>query len=155
MPVNYLKKFVESLQEGFAFNIMDSLEKVFIAKGLKDSNADLYGKIVKFRDILSEKEGTAAVGSGNGVAEATLDAAKPAADTAAGSSKPVAQGVAETAGEVAEGLKSKAGKSYKALWIAAGVVAVAGGAYALYKNRYPKPAHKEDKVQEEPKKATT
>ena len=35
---------------------MDGMEKVFKAKGYEKSNPELYEKIVKFRDILQEKE---------------------------------------------------------------------------------------------------
>lgn len=53
---NYMEVFHNALREGFAFNIMDSLEKVFKAKGLNASHSELYNKIIKYRDILLEPE---------------------------------------------------------------------------------------------------
>lgn len=45
----------KSLQEGYGFNIMDSFEKNFKAKGYDKTHNELYNSIVKFRDILTEK----------------------------------------------------------------------------------------------------
>lgn len=53
---DYKKVYQDALHEGFGFNIMDALERVFRAKGYDKSNPDLYAKIIKFRDILIEKE---------------------------------------------------------------------------------------------------
>lgn len=55
IPENYREVYQESIREGYGFNIMDSLEKVFKAKGLDKSHPELYAKIVHFRDILFEK----------------------------------------------------------------------------------------------------
>ena len=56
VPSNYKEAYHKSLQEGYGFNVMDGMEKVFKAKGYEKSNPELYEKIVKFRDILQEKE---------------------------------------------------------------------------------------------------
>lgn len=138
VPVDYKKGYFEALKEGFGFNIMDALAKAFKAKGLDESNPDLYNKIVKFSNILADKEDAAkdevkAEGSKAAeAAEAAGEAAKPAAE-AAGQA-------AESTGKAA----AKAAKSYKPLWYTIGALAVVGGAYTLIKNRHPKPAHKED-----------
>ncbi len=52
IPENYKEVYHKAVQEGYGFNIMDSLEKVFKAKGLDKTEPKLYKKIVKFRDIL-------------------------------------------------------------------------------------------------------
>ncbi len=52
IPENYKEAYHKAIQEGYGFNIMDSLEKVFKAKGLDKTEPKLYKKIVKFRDIL-------------------------------------------------------------------------------------------------------
>ena len=57
---NYARKITEdykceyhkAVEDGFGFNIMDSLERVFRLKGLEQSHPELYSKIVKFRDVL-------------------------------------------------------------------------------------------------------
>ncbi len=56
IPENYKEAYHKAIQEGFGFNIMDSLEKVFKAKGLDKVKPELYSKIVKYRNILYEKE---------------------------------------------------------------------------------------------------
>ena len=55
VPSNYKEAYHNSLREGFGFNPMDSLEKIFKAKGYDKSNPELYEKIVKYRDILLEE----------------------------------------------------------------------------------------------------
>ncbi len=58
VPENYQKAYHSALEEGFGFNIMDSLHKVFEAKGYDKSKPELYEKIRKYKDILSgEKSG--------------------------------------------------------------------------------------------------
>ena len=57
IPVNYKEAYHKAVQEGYGFNIMDSLEKVFKAKGLDKTKPKLYKEIVKFRDILYENDG--------------------------------------------------------------------------------------------------
>ncbi len=137
VPVDYKKGYFEALKEGFGFNIMDALAKAFKAKGLDESNPDLYAKIVKFSNILADKEEVAkpaaeAKAEGSKAAESVGEAAKPAAEAASQA--------AESTGKAA----SKAAKSYKPLWYTIGALAIVGGAYTLIKNRHPKPAHKED-----------
>ncbi len=56
VPTKYEKAYHKGIQEGFGFNIMDSLERIFKAKGNDKAHPDLYQKIVKFRDILNEKD---------------------------------------------------------------------------------------------------
>lgn len=139
VPVDYMNAYLNSLKEGFGFNIMDSLEKVFKARGLDTSNSELYQKIVKYRDILADKEVANVAGNaGAAVDTSAKTGAEAVVQTATeGASKPAAEAV-------------KSAKSYKPLWYAAGALAVAGGIYAFVKNRHPKPAQ-----QEEPKKVTT
>ncbi len=48
--------YIKAVREGFGFNPMDALAKVFKAKGLDKSEPDLYKKLIKYRDILLEKE---------------------------------------------------------------------------------------------------
>lgn len=55
IPANYQQAYHNAVEEGFGFNIMDSLAKVFKAKDLDKSHPDLFAKILKFRDILLEK----------------------------------------------------------------------------------------------------
>lgn len=62
IPENYKEAYHKAVQEGYGFNIMDSLEKIFKAKGLDKTESKLYKKIVKFRDILYDN-GTANNGS--------------------------------------------------------------------------------------------
>lgn len=54
IPANYQEAYHRAIQEGYGFNIMDSLEKVFAAKGLDKTQPELYSEIVKFRNILNE-----------------------------------------------------------------------------------------------------
>lgn len=55
IPENFQKAYFSALEEGFGFNVMDSLDKVFKAKGYDKKHPDLYNKIVKFSNILKEK----------------------------------------------------------------------------------------------------
>lgn len=138
VSVNYMQNYLDSLKEGFGFNIMDSLAKAFKAKGLDESNADLYNKIVKFSNILADREeenaklSEKAASAAQDTSSAVVDSAKASAD-AAGKA-------AESTGKQA----AKATKSYKPLWYAAGALAVAGGIYAFVKNRHPKPVNKDE-----------
>lgn len=52
---DYKKEYYDAVESGFGSNKMDSLEKIFKAKGLDSKMPDLYQSIVKFRDILYEK----------------------------------------------------------------------------------------------------
>ena len=56
VPTKYEKAYHKGIQEGFGFNIMDSLERVFKAKGYDKTHPELYNRIIKFRDILNEKD---------------------------------------------------------------------------------------------------
>lgn len=138
VSVNYMQNYLDSLKEGFGFNIMDALAKTFKAKGLDESNADLYNKIVKFSNILADREE-----ENTKLAEKAASAAQDTASTAVDNAK----AGAESAGKAAESTgkqATKAAKSYKPLWYAAGALAVAGGVYAFVKNRHPKPVKKDE-----------
>ena len=52
VPENFDKAYHSALEEGFGFNVADSLEKVFKAKGYDKTHPKLYEKIVKYRKIL-------------------------------------------------------------------------------------------------------
>lgn len=56
IPHDFENAYIKAVQEGFGFNVMDSLEKVFKAKGLDKTEPELYKKLIKYRDILLEKE---------------------------------------------------------------------------------------------------
>ena len=138
VSVNYMQNYLDSLKEGFGFNIMDALAKTFKAKGLDESNADLYNKIVKFSNILADREE-----ENTKLAEKAASAAQDTASTAVDNAK----SGAEAAGKAAESTgkqATKAAKSYKPLWYTAGALAVAGGVYAFVKNRHPKPVKKDE-----------
>ena len=51
IPFNYESDYHKAVTEGFGFNIMDSLERVFKLKGFDKSHSELYQKIVKFREF--------------------------------------------------------------------------------------------------------
>lgn len=53
VPTNYQEAYQKGIQEGFGFNPMDSLEKLFIKKGFDKTHPDLFNKIVKFKNILT------------------------------------------------------------------------------------------------------
>ncbi len=57
IPSNYKEMYFKSLEKGEGLNIMDALEKAFVAEGLNETEPDLYKKIVKYRDILNGNEG--------------------------------------------------------------------------------------------------
>lgn len=127
VPSDYQKAYQNSLFEGFGFNIMDSLEKIFKANGLDKSNPELFAKIVKFKNILLEKETPAQL------KEEVSNAAQTAAETInSGSTTKSA---------------AKSTKSYKPLWITAGAIAVLGGAFTLYKTKFQKHEAKDDSQQ--------
>ena len=52
----YSDKFFNSLEKGAGFNIMDALEKAFVAEGLDKKDPELFDEIVKYRKILQGKE---------------------------------------------------------------------------------------------------
>ncbi len=62
IPQNFKQAYHKAVEEGFGFNIMDSLEKIFTLKGYDKSHSDLYRKIVKFRDILLEPTSVSEMG---------------------------------------------------------------------------------------------
>ena len=53
---NYQKDYFEKLERGEGFNIMDALDKAFVSLELDKSEKELYEKIVKYKNILQEKE---------------------------------------------------------------------------------------------------
>lgn len=55
IPADYKSAYHSAVEEGYGFNIMDSLEKIFKVKKLNESHPELFAKIVKFKDILLEK----------------------------------------------------------------------------------------------------
>lgn len=55
IPADYKSAYHSAVEEGYGFNIMDSLEKIFKVKKLNESHPELFAKIVKFKDILFEK----------------------------------------------------------------------------------------------------
>ena len=57
IPKNYQDRYFKSLEKGEGFNVMDALEKAFVAEGLDKKEPELYKKIVKYRKILQEPEG--------------------------------------------------------------------------------------------------
>lgn len=129
VPSDFKKAYQESLFEGFGFNIMDSLEKIFKAKGYDKSNPELFAKIVKYKNILLEKE----------VPQAVKEEVSNAAQTAA-----------ETVTEVSASSNTKSAvkgtKSYKPLWITASAVAVLGGAFTIYKTKFQKREQQQTKL---------
>lgn len=137
VPVNYMQTYLDSLKEGFGFNIMDALAKAFKAKGLDESNSDLYNRIVKFSNILADKEEN--VKLADNVAEAVQDTAYAAVDNVKAGAEATGKAAEEATKQV-----TKSTKSYKPLWYAAGALAVAGGIYTLVKNRHPKPLKKDE-----------
>ena len=56
IPKNYQEMYFKSVEKGEGFNIMDALEKAFVAEGLDKKEPKLYKKIVKFKKILQSKE---------------------------------------------------------------------------------------------------
>jgi len=56
IPKNYQEHYFKSLGNGLGFNVMDALEKAFVADGLNKTEADLYKKIVKYKKILQTPE---------------------------------------------------------------------------------------------------
>lgn len=153
VPFDFKKSFHAGLESGFGFNIMDSLAKVFKAKGLDESHPDLFAKITKFSGILAEKEG--AEGAAEKGAEKTAEKASENAASSTGSAVKTGEKAAEHASETCAKSASKVAKSYKPLWYALGAVAVAGGAYAVLKNRHPKPAHNQEKQSKNDSKKLT
>lgn len=55
VPENYKKAYHSAIEDGFGFNVPDSLQKVFEAKNYDKTEPELYEKIKKYNSILSEK----------------------------------------------------------------------------------------------------
>lgn len=53
---NYQEKYFKSLEKGNGLNIMDALEKAFVADGLDKKEPELYKKIIKYKKILQSPE---------------------------------------------------------------------------------------------------
>ena len=53
IPADFKTKLHQAIQEGYGFNIMDSLEKVFIAKGYDKTHPGLFRKIVHYKSVLN------------------------------------------------------------------------------------------------------
>ena len=105
---DYKTIYQNSLHEGFGFNIMDALEKVFKAKGYDKSNPNLYAKIIKFRDILIEKE-SETIKTINDVDDDIVKLPKP------------------------EKINTHNSKTSKILWFGTTITAIAGGIYGIIK----------------------
>lgn len=56
IPLNYQDDYFNAIQKGEGFNIMDALDKAFVAEGLDKKEAKLYKKIVKYKKILQDSE---------------------------------------------------------------------------------------------------
>ena len=52
VPKDYQDKYFKALEKGEGFNVMDALEKAFVAEGLDKKEPELYKKIVKYKKIL-------------------------------------------------------------------------------------------------------
>jgi len=55
IPQDYKAAYQEGIKDGFGFNPMDALERLFVKNGFDKSHPELYAKIVKYRDILLEE----------------------------------------------------------------------------------------------------
>jgi len=56
VPSDYKTAYMQAIRDGFGFNPMDALEKVFKAKGYNLKYPELFKKIIKFKNILLEEE---------------------------------------------------------------------------------------------------
>ncbi|MCQ2789157.1 MAG: 4-alpha-glucanotransferase [bacterium] len=56
ISADYMKEWQSAIKEGYGFNPMDALKKVFKAKGLDKTDKSLYDEICKFNDILLAPE---------------------------------------------------------------------------------------------------
>ena len=54
IPSNYEDAYIRSVQEGYGFNPMDAMEKLFMAGGHDKKHSMLFEKIQKFKNILLE-----------------------------------------------------------------------------------------------------
>lgn len=53
---NFVSDYMKAIKEGYGFNPMDALEKVFVARGLDKTEPKLFQRIVKYKHILLEDE---------------------------------------------------------------------------------------------------
>lgn len=58
IPKNYQKEYFKALENGEAFNVMDALDKAFVAEGLDKTESKLYNQILKYKKILQSPEKT-------------------------------------------------------------------------------------------------
>jgi len=143
ITANYMEVFQNALREGFAFNIMDSLEKVFKSKGLDATHSELYNKIIKFRDILLEPEPAkaedkalphSAGAAGAGGAPTPSGGAGVTGSTGANPNPPVPPKTTESEAVVKQASKSLP----KKLLIAFGIALAAGGGIFAYHKTHSK-----------------
>jgi len=105
---DWKKQYHDAVESGWGANKMDSLERIFKAKGYDNTNPQLYKLIVKYRDILNEKT----------VSKETAPAS-------------------ETAQEASETAKSIFKNKYFIPFLAAGTLAVAAGVHYYIKKHKP------------------
>jgi len=122
-----------AIQEGRGLNIMDSMAKVFKAKGLDKTNYELYNKIVAFRNMLYSK-GAKTEAEANAYAKANPNGAKQVEKVSQNSVKTA---VKEAVSEAKTSTAKAAGgnKHLKSLFIAAAAVAAVVGWVFIYKNK--------------------
>lgn len=106
---DWKKQYHDAVESGWGANKMDSLERIFKAKGYDNTNPQLYKLIVKYRDILNEKT-----------------VSKETAPTS------------ETAQEASGTAKSIFKNKYFIPFIAAGTLAIAAGVHYYIKKHKPK-----------------
>ena len=53
---NYKKDYFRALENGEGFNIMDAMQKAFVAEGLDKKEPELYKKILKYQKILKSPQ---------------------------------------------------------------------------------------------------
>lgn len=56
IPKDYQTEYFKALEKGEGFNVMDALDKAFVAEGLDKKEPELYKKIVKYKKILQSSE---------------------------------------------------------------------------------------------------
>jgi len=56
---NFLSEYMDTIRQGYGFNPMDALEKVFVARGMDKTEPQLFNKILKYKNILLEPESEA------------------------------------------------------------------------------------------------
>lgn len=106
MPANPEQAYYDAVKEGRAFNLMDGLEKAFVAKGFDKKYPDLFTKIVEFKEKLygirpSDKTAESAASTSSVIGE------KPAIESAPLTTEPsVKDTVGEVIQDVAEEVKT-------------------------------------------------